>query len=527
LVEGSDRAWVYVTGDVMAPALDNVGNLVRLPTGCGEQNMVGLVPNIYLMDYLKGVGKSLPDIERKAKEYMNIGYNRQQNYRHSNGAYSIWGGEGDKDGSTWLTAFVVKAFSEASRFISVDSRLVQTSINWLLKNQQENGCFTKRGYVHSSYLKGGSSDDSLTAFVLTALNTAGANMGEIEIPSEKLDRAYDCMWSNLNSSDLYTSILVAHADNFKTYTAEAPQSDQSKRLMTEIVSKANTSTGAKFWETEKKSVGCDYCWWSYRPSSEAVEMTAYNIMSYVLTDQLPLALDSVKWLAKQRNSQGGFVSTQDTVVALQALSMYSSQVSDVDLNMSLDITEDDEKLASVILGDDNGLLLQQHKVTQLPSRLGVKSSGPGCAMVQSVLRYNTKEVKGNNGFKLTVEPQDLNSIFDPKIKICSTYTGEREKTGMVLVEVELVTGWEAVSPERLINEVDSGVQRVETDKDENKIVLYFDEITSNGKCVDLEMKNVMTINDPKDALVTVYDYYNREETASVLYNMEPETFGEA
>lgn len=66
--------------------------------------------------------------------------------------------------------------------------------------------------------------------------------------------------------------------------------------------------------------------------------------------------------------------------------MYSSQVSDVDLNMSLDITEDDEKLASVILGDDNGLLLQQHKVTQLPSRLGVKSSGPGCAMVQSVLR---------------------------------------------------------------------------------------------------------------------------------------------
>ena len=41
---------------------------------------------------------------------------------------------------------------------------------------------------------------------------------------------------------------------------------------------------------------------------------------------------------------------------------------------------------------------------------------------------------------------------------------------MVLVEVELVTGWEAYSPERLVNEVDSGVQRVETDKDENKVL---------------------------------------------------------
>lgn len=46
-------------------------------------------------------------------------------------------------------------------------------------------------------------------------------------------------------------------------------------------------------------------------------------------------------------------------------------------------------------------------------------------LITFLFRYNTKEVKGNNGFKLTVEPQDLNSIFDPKIKICSTYTGER------------------------------------------------------------------------------------------------------
>ena len=70
-------------------------------------------------------------------------------YRHDNGAYSIWGGGSDKDGSTWLTAFVVKAFSEASKFISVDARLVQESVNWLLRGQMENGCFRKRGYVHS------------------------------------------------------------------------------------------------------------------------------------------------------------------------------------------------------------------------------------------------------------------------------------------------------------------------------------------------------------------------------------------
>ena len=44
-------------------------------------------------------------------------------------------------------------------------------------------------------------------------------------------------------------------------------------------------------------------------------------------------------------------------------------------------------------------------------------------------------------------------------------------------------------------------------------------MTSKETCVDLALKDVMTIDMPKDALVTVYDYYNREETASVLYNM--------
>ena len=57
----------------MAPALENVGRLVRLPTGCGEQNMVGLVPNIYLLQYLKSTKQPKKDLERKAKEYMEVG----------------------------------------------------------------------------------------------------------------------------------------------------------------------------------------------------------------------------------------------------------------------------------------------------------------------------------------------------------------------------------------------------------------------------------------------------------------------
>ena len=70
---------------------------------------------------------------------------------------------------------------------------------------------------------------------------------------------------------------------------------------------------------------CLHCW----GSSTSVEMTAYMAATLVMLGREEEALPIIKWLGKQRNSQGGFVSTQDTVVALQAISLYSQKVSGV------------------------------------------------------------------------------------------------------------------------------------------------------------------------------------------------------
>jgi CD109 antigen len=48
-----------------------------------------------------------------------------------------------------------------------------------------------------------------------------------------------------------------------------------------------------------------------------VEVTAYNTLSLIMQDKLPEALQAIKWMTTNRNSQGGFVSTQDTMVAMQ------------------------------------------------------------------------------------------------------------------------------------------------------------------------------------------------------------------
>lgn len=44
--------------------------------------------------------------------------------------------------------------------------------------------------------------------------------------------------------------------------------------------------------------------------SAEVEMTAYGLLTYTLLGDVASALPVVKWLSQQRNSLGGFSSTQ-------------------------------------------------------------------------------------------------------------------------------------------------------------------------------------------------------------------------
>ena len=63
----------------------------------------------------------------------------------------------------------------------------------------------------------------------------------------------------------------------------------------------------------------------------------------------------------------------------------------------------------------------------MPSSLDFSTSGTGCALVTSVLRYNTQEETQSNGF--TVKASKLEEAADTILEICSQYTGGRKETG--------------------------------------------------------------------------------------------------
>lgn len=141
LVPDSARAFVSVIGDVMGPALANLDDLLRMPYGCGEQNMVGFAPNVFVLQYLEAANKDKEELRNKAITHMKSGYQRELKYRHQDGSYSAFGPGSRENGSIWLTAFVVKCFSQASPYIFVDKTQLDESISFFKTNQQSNGCF--------------------------------------------------------------------------------------------------------------------------------------------------------------------------------------------------------------------------------------------------------------------------------------------------------------------------------------------------------------------------------------------------
>lgn len=100
IVPFSEKIEVSVVGDLLGPAMVNLENLIRLPTGCGEQNLVHFLPNLVILNYLKNTQQLTPAIQNEAIRHLETSYQQQLAYKRPDGSFSIFG-ERDSNSSTW------------------------------------------------------------------------------------------------------------------------------------------------------------------------------------------------------------------------------------------------------------------------------------------------------------------------------------------------------------------------------------------------------------------------------------------
>ncbi|WAQ99999.1 CD109-like protein [Mya arenaria] len=311
-VEDSEKIRVTVIGDIFGSTFENLENMIQMPSGCGEQNMIKFAPGVFAARYLQNTLRwdNKPELQEQIRTTLLTGYQRQLIYQRSDGSFSAFG-EADNAGSLWLTAFVVKSFSQANQLglISIDSDVVDRAVRFMKNQQTPDGDFTEPGTVIHRALQGGTASTirALTAFGLIALKENDATKA---ILAGAISSA---------SSYLVNSIGQMTTDYERAISAYAiyPLA-QHNSILTQLEQSANRVT-------EGNNI-----YWKNDSSSLSVETTAYALLTYSTRDSGQGDRDNgfkiLLWLAKQRNPYGGFVSTQDTVVALQALTEYASLV---------------------------------------------------------------------------------------------------------------------------------------------------------------------------------------------------------
>ncbi|XP_068218547.1 LOW QUALITY PROTEIN: CD109 antigen-like [Palaemon carinicauda] len=513
IVNDSRAISLSVIGDILGPAVTNLEGLLELPTGCGEQNMAKMVPNIVLMEYLKNKNQLSEAMQGRAKRYLETGYQQQLSFRHPDGSFSAFGSR-DKSGSTWLTAFVAKSLADASRHIDVEREIIDSAIDWLIDHQEIDGSFKEVGTINNEAIQGGASQGfPLTAFVLVAI------MGAQNPPTAKtrnvINRAVDFLATNLEViEDVYSLAITTYA----LHLTDHPHRDTAFYMME---AKATVVDEQKWWwsgplqktiETSRESRPLD------------VEATSYGLHTYILRGLTRDALPIMEWLVKQRNQHGGFQSTQDTVVGMSALAALAAKLSTSDPQVNIQLIYG-SRGKNLQITRDNTMLLQRLELPGDTESIELTASGSGVAVLQVTYHYNVHVTAPRPAFSLDPQLDTETDTNRLRLTSCLGYTGGNA-SNMAVMDVSLPSGY-IVDNDLIPGLYDyTGVKLVEKKEDDSGVLVYFDQLTEIEVCPTVAAYRVNKVAFQQPSAVVVYDYYDTSRRARRFYKALPATLCE-
>ncbi|KAM4030483.1 alpha-2-macroglobulin isoform 2-T2 [Anomaloglossus baeobatrachus] len=518
VVEGSPRAYFSVVGDIMGTSMQNLGKLLQLPFGCGEQNMVLFTPNIYVLEYLNKTNQLTLEIKAKALSYLTTGYQTQLAYRHSDGSYSAFGpGYGRRNsGNTWLTAFVMKSFARARSYIYIDPAHTSSALEWLTRHQKENGCFQNVGYLFNNAMKGGVNDEVTLASYITI------SLLQYPLPATNIvvRNALFCLESALSGKhNIYTQALMAYAFTL------AGKMELRSRLLQSLEEKAIRKDDTVHWHRPELSDNSEELRDPHRrAASIEVEMTSYVMLAMlskpdVTAEELTAATKVITWLIEQQNPTGGFSSTQDTVVALQAFSLFGSLTASHDGPRVATLSSDNAQVAKFNVEDSNRLLLQKVSLSTVPGEYTATISGPGCVFLQTSLKYNVPHPEGEAPFTISVSTMpeicNVKSLKSFDIKANVSYIGKREHSNMALVEIRLPSGYTPVKSSVKELSRRDWINRAEAHH--NKVIVYFEKLDKVARDFKFSVEQEIPVGNLQEATATILDYYETDDIAVTKY----------
>nr|XP_045598849.1 CD109 antigen-like [Procambarus clarkii] len=480
---GSPAARITVAGDVFGPTLEGIsvdhsavfgGRHLRSTDGVA----FNFGATLWTLHYLRLTNQLEVSEARDAFDYLTMQLGGLL-WRCYDGGFSMWA---FTPPSVWLTAKVINILLAAQHedwenLLYIDPHIIHKSVVFLLKYQNPDGSFREEGEVtlDSKMKTGKETCVALTALVTitmhnslrtlqgttrtSAVEARARAVGFLEFHLVYLEDSYhiaisayaltlvgsplaEAAAAMLNKKKLYTGDMTYWARSPITTHLRRQENNQRAFLL---------PREPELWD------------------SHAVETTSYALLVFLVREGVTTITSEkiMRWLNAVRDWDCAFISTVDTLVAMQALAEYAfrARLRDVtDMECTLDVTVQPAEHYYVSISNTSTSTLHSFELENVWGHVNVVARGAGQAVAQLEITWgvdglNFIEQPHKKYFELSVweKYHQFRNKSLVTTTVCARWvaTEDGATSSAALVEVEVPTGYMFFQPlaEDVVTEV--------------------------------------------------------------------------
>ncbi|KAL1432394.1 hypothetical protein MTO96_013153 [Rhipicephalus appendiculatus] len=530
LLPNTERCEIDIVGDGVGAILETVvkqpGEVIIRTSDCGEQATSKLELALYAYEYFKTTKRISFGDEYKSLKFFRDAYNQILQYRKlEDGSFSVFK---HRPSSLWLTAYVVRTLCQARKAIMIDEAVITSGLRYIASKQRMDGEFTEQkskfynqeqSWRHERLVAQLQHPAAMTAYTLITLEVCDAE--GFAVPSRSKQRAAAFVEQHVQQGDTPGGLALAA---YALSLAKSPGRQNVIQLLRDSV----------ILDQGERHV----------PESTVIvssQATAYAIMTFVNElEDINYVTSLVQWLARRMSPRGSLQTTQDTALALQALTRYAAYAKGNSLDLSCQVTLSNNKYftENVRIKRDNATVLNKIEIDQPSEKIFVNVKGSGTGILYFNYTYNVKVPDDICKFNITanLEQKHLSQFEivtrvsrstedgnvrrqnpkpDYRMEVCAS-PNEDTPDGMVIFEVGLLTGFKAnvTDLEKLVSEGKIDLFAVSS----RKVDIYVPSIPRNTTtCVNFAVEQEFTVGQLQSSHVKVYAYYEPDFSCERLY----------
>ncbi|MCW3055444.1 MAG: Large extracellular alpha-helical protein, partial [Chthonomonadales bacterium] len=500
-IKGASACYVKLYPGAFSQVVEGLDGILRMPGGCFEQTSSTTYPNLLVLDYLKTTKKINPELQMKAEQYINVGYQRLVTFECKNGGFSWFGNE---PAHQILTAYGLLEFSDMAKVHEVDPAVIARTQNWLASKQKPDGSWeeTSSG-IAEGIINRQSGALRSTAYVAWALAESGYTGAQVTSGVGYVKE------HGAEAKDPYTLAVILNL-----LAKVEKEADTTAKFADALIAMAKTDDKAAWWQSDTqtftgaKAEGADL---------ETTGLAAYGLVKWGRNSGFTNKV--LTYLVQGKDSFGTWSTTQGTVWSMKSL-LYASRNGTGSSKGTVTILANGQKAGTFQLTPEDSDVMRQVNLAEFlhegqANTVTLSYDGDGSLLYQIAGRYYepwADVAPPKAGF----EPLSLKVDYDKttlaqddtatvKVTIHNQTTSIAE---MPLIDVGIPPGF-TVNPEELENAVAKQTISKYTVA-ARQVILYMEKL-GPGETVTLtyQIRAKYPIK-ARTPLSKVYPYYNPE-----------------